>query len=315
MSDPLKIFIALIPFMVCSLIALWIVVRQREEQNDLDAIIAHSTVSIREQTATKIEGDTQTTVNSKLDARRFEMEMFEFPYTMDEVLGACMGAGILAAFLSIVLFKAGPLLMLYLGGVAAYTLMHMVDSWIEKRRFELTIEYLEKMRDVSSLLSAGKEFSDALREVCEGNISSILKRELETVRKDIFTGTSKSTAILSMYNRLKIEDIRTYAQTLKTWERTGGSLIRIMAINDRYSKQRLEIQGEQNVFANSQKSSQKIIVGIPAAMVFGMGILNPSWFGDFYNSITGQLIAIGAVSVLVVGLTRSGKLAKGTGVN
>ena len=299
--------------MVCSLIALWVVVRQREEQSDIDAIIAHSTVSVREQTVTKVEGNTPI-ARSKLDEKRLEMETLEFPYTMDEVLGACMGVAILAAFLSIVLFKAGPLLMIYLGGVAAYTLMQFVEGWIEKRRFELTIEYLEKMRDVSSLLSAGKEFSDALREVCEGNISSILKRELETVRKDIFTGTSKSTAVLSMYNRLKIEDIRKYAQTLRTWEKTGGSLIRIMAINDRYSKQRIEIQGEQNVFANSQKGSQKIIVGIPAVMVFGMGLVNPSWFGDFYNSIIGQLIAIIAVTVLVVGLRQSSKFAKGTGV-
>lgn len=313
MSGPMKIFISLIPFMVCSLIALWVVVRQREEQSDIDAIIAHSTVSVREQTVTKIEGNTPI-ARSKLDEKRLEMETLEFPYTMDEVLGACMGVAILAAFLSIVLFKAGPLLMIYLGGVAAYTLMQFVEGWIEKRRFELTIEYLEKMRDVSSLLSAGKEFSDALREVCEGNISSILKRELETVRKDIFTGTSKSTAVLSMYNRLKIEDIRKYAQTLRTWEKTGGSLIRIMAINDRYSKQRIEIQGEQNVFANSQKGSQKIIVGIPAVMVFGMGLVNPSWFGDFYNSIIGQLIAIIAVTVLVVGLRQSSKFAKGTGV-
>lgn len=313
MSGPMKIFISLIPFMVCSLIALWVVVRQREEQSDIDAIIAHSTVSVREQTVTKVEGNTPI-ARSKLDEKRLEMETLEFPYTMDEVLGACMGVAILAAFLSIVLFKAGPLLMIYLGGVAAYTLMQFVEGWIEKRRFELTIEYLEKMRDVSSLLSAGKEFSDALREVCEGNISSILKRELETVRKDIFTGTSKSTAVLSMYNRLKIEDIRKYAQTLRTWEKTGGSLIRIMAINDRYSKQRIEIQGEQNVFANSQKGSQKIIVGIPAVMVFGMGLVNPSWFGDFYNSIIGQLIAIIAVTVLVVGLRQSSKFAKGTGV-
>lgn len=313
MSGPMKIFISLIPFMVCSLIALWVVVRQREEQSDIDAIIAHSTVSVREQTVTKVEGNTPI-ARSKLDEKRLEMETLEFPYTMDEVLGACMGVAILAAFLSIVLFKAGPLLMIYLGGVAAYTLMQFVEGWLEKRRFELTIEYLEKMRDVSSLLSAGKEFSDALREVCEGNISSILKRELETVRKDIFTGTSKSTAVLSMYNRLKIEDIRKYAQTLRTWEKTGGSLIRIMAINDRYSKQRIEIQGEQNVFANSQKGSQKIIVGIPAVMVFGMGLVNPSWFGDFYNSIIGQLIAIVAVTVLVVGLRQSSKFAKGTGV-
>ena len=167
------------------------------------------------------------------------------------------------------------------------------------------------MREVSSFLSAGKSIDESLKEACKGNISPVLKRELETVLKDVFTGTKRSTAFMSMYNRLKIEDIQKYSQTLRTYEKTSGNLIRIMAINDRYSKQRIEIQNEQNVFASSQKNSQKIIVGIPLAMVLFMAVFNPSFFGDFYSTIIGQLIGIVAITVLVVGLKRSSTLARG----
>lgn len=310
MSDTLKLFLSLIPLIICTLIAFWLFIRQKEDENDINSIIQNSTVSVREQSTIKVEGK-KLMVSGKLDEKKQEMEIYEFPYTMDEVLAFAIGMAIVAAFTSIILFKAGPLLMLYLAGLAAYLVFQYVDGWLYKKRFELNIEYLEKMREVSSFLSAGKSIDESLKEACKGNISPVLKRELETVLKDVFTGTKRSTALMSMYNRLKIEDIQKYSQTLRTYEKTSGNLIRIMAINDRYSKQRIEIQNEQNVFASSQKNSQKIIVGIPLAMVLFMAVFNPSFFGDFYSTIIGQLIGIVAITVLVVGLKRSSTLARG----
>lgn len=310
MSDTLKLFLSLIPLIICTLIAFWLFIRQKEDENDINSIIQNSTVSVREQSTIKVEGK-KLMVSGKLDEKKQEMEIYEFPYTMDVVLAFAIGMAIVAAFTSIILFKAGPLLMLYLACLAAYLVFQYVDGWLYKKRFELNIEYLEKMREVSSFLSAGKSIDESLKEACKGNISPVLKRELETVLKDVFTGTKRSTAFMSMYNRLKIEDIQKYSQTLRTYEKTSGNLIRIMAINDRYSKQRIEIQNEQNVFASSQKNSQKIIVGIPLAMVLFMAVFNPSFFGDFYSTIIGQLIGIVAITVLVVGLKRSSTLARG----
>lgn len=310
MSDTLKLFISLIPLIVCALIGFWMIVRQKEQENDINSIIANSTISVREQSTIKVEGK-KLLASGYLDEKKQEMEIMGFPYSIDEVIGVALGLAIVVAFASIMLFKAGPLLMFYLSCLSVYVVFQFVDGWIYRKRFELTIEYLSKMREVSSFLSAGKSLNASIEEACKGNISDVLKRELETVQKDVFTGTPYSTAFMSMYNRVKIEDVQKYAQTLKTYERTSGNLIRIMAINDRYSKQRIEISNEQNVFANSQKSQQKIIVGLPLAMVLGMAILNPSFFGDFYSSITGQLIAIVAITVLVVGLQRSNKLARG----
>ena len=310
MSDTLKLFLSLIPLIICTLIAFWLFIRQKEDENDINSIIQNSTVSVREQSTIKVEGK-KLMVSGKFDEKKQEMEIYEFPYTMDEVLAFAIGMAIVAAFTSIILFKAGPLLMLYLAGLAAYLVFQYVDGWLYKKRFELNIEYLEKMREVSSFLSAGKSIDESLKEACKGNISPVLKRELETVLKDVFTGTKRSTAFMSMSNRLKIEDIQKYSQTLRTYEKTSGNLIRIMAINDRYSKQRIEIQNEQNVFANSQKNSQKIIVGIPLAMVLFMAVFNPSFFGDFYSTIIGQLIGIVAITVLIVGLKRSSTLARG----
>ena len=46
-------------------------------------------------------------------------------------------------------------------------------------------------------------------------------------------------------------------------------------------------------------------------MVLFMAVFNPSFFGDFYSTVIGQLIGIVAITVLVVGLKRSSTLARG----
>lgn len=309
MSSSIQFLIISVPLICCILLAFWNFVKEKEDRDDLKEVFDNTTISVKDKTIIKVEEKKHLSSGFLKDKEK-EMLILEFPYKMDEVLAVAFVAGIVAAFASALLFKAGPLLMLFLGGVAVWVVFDLVDDWLEKKRYDLTVEYLEKMRDVSTFLSAGKSLQDALAEACESNISPVLKRELETVRKDIFTGAKFSSAFMKMYERLQIEDIQKYAQTLRTFEQTGGNLIRIMAINDRYSKQKLEIQNAQKVYQSSQSSSQRIIVGLPLAMIIVEAIFNPSFFGTYYSTIVGQFIAIVAVSILVVGLKRSKDLTK-----
>ena len=47
MSDTLKLFLSLIPLIICTLIAFWLFIRQKEDENDINSIIQNSTVSVR----------------------------------------------------------------------------------------------------------------------------------------------------------------------------------------------------------------------------------------------------------------------------
>lgn len=304
------ILIAVLPFIVCVLTSIWYVVRQKEEEQDVSVIIESSTVSIRERSALAGDGKSLS-VQSYLNEKKKLMETFEFPYKIDEVYTFAIVLAIGVAILSVILFHSGPLLMFYLGGVSVWCMFNWIDGWILKKKRELTVEYLEKMNDISTFLFAGKSLNDSLSEVCEGTISKVMKREINKVRHDIFSGVKQSEAFMNMYDRLQIEDIQIYAQTLRTYEKVGGNLIRIMAINDRFAKKRLEVRNEQEVVAVGQKNTQKILVGIPLAMIVGLAIISPSFFGTFYSTLEGQAIAIVAVTILIVGLKKSTDLAKG----
>lgn len=306
-----KIVLILIPFIICFVIGASIFITSENDKSRLKRIINSSTVSLTEKQVTRFVKESKENKQSFAAKQNAKMNLLGINYKFEFLISVAIGLFVVGAIGSRLLFKAGPILMIYLGCLLGYAVFGYINSQLNKRKDALTIEFLEKMRDVASYLSVGKELVPAIQEAMEGgNISNVMFRELEQVRKDIFTNTKISEAFKNMYNRLQIEDIKMYAETLEVYERTGGNIITIMKSNDHFATRKLEIKNEQNIFAEKQKSQQKLIVGIPLIMIIFFFLFNPSFFGDFYSTFAGQVVAIICVSILVAGVHMSNQLAK-----
>ena len=306
-----QFILVFLPFIVAVVFASRLLFTSETKKNKLNKIINSSTKSVEEKKITKIISDSMKEQTKFVDRQNAKLNMLGIDYKFETLAIFSVGLFVVGAIVSKLLFKAGPLLMIYLGGLLAMSIFAYINGQLEKRKKALTIEFLEKMRDVASYLSVGKTVNNALTEAIEsGNISNVMFKELDNVRKEIFTGRKTSEAFMMMYDRLQIEDIKIYAETLATFEETGGNLITVMKANDQFATSKLEIKNAQNVYAESQKSSQKVVVGIPLVMIVGFFIFNPSFFGDFYSTLLGQVIAIVCVSVLIFGIYMSNKLVK-----
>lgn len=306
-----KLILIFLPFLVACLFAGRMLFNSESRKNKLSKIMRSSTKSVEEKSVTKIVSESVSKQSKFIDKQNAKMNMLGIDYKFEALAAVSVGLFVVGAIISKLLFKAGPLLMVYLGVLLGASVFAYINGQLDKRKKELTLEFLEKMRDVASFLSVGKSLNNAIQEALEsGNISNVMFRELDTVRRDIFTGRKISQAFMSMYDRLQIEDIKMYAETLSTFEETGGNLITVMKANDQFATSKLEIRNAQNIFAESQKSSQKVVIGIPLCMIVGFFLFNPSFFGDFYSTFLGQIIAIICVSILIAGVYLSNKLAK-----
>jgi len=306
-----KLILIFLPFLVACLFAGRMLFNSESRKNKLSKIMRSSTKSVEEKSVTKIVSESVSKQSKFIDKQNAKMNMLGIDYKFEALAAVSVGLFVVGAIISKLLFKAGPLLMVYLGVLLGASVFAYINGQLDKRKKELTLEFLEKMRDVASFLSVGKSLNNAIQEALEsGNISNVMFRELDTVRRDIFTGRKISQAFMSMYDRLQIEDIKMYAETLSTFEETGGNLITVMKANDQFATSKLEIRNAQNIFAESQKSSQKVVIGIPLCMIVGFFLFNPSFFGDFYSTFVGQIIAIICVSILIAGVYLSNKLAK-----
>lgn len=306
-----KIILIFWPFLTACVIAAKPIFTTDAQKQKLNKLISTVNVSYQEKSMTIKNEALKNKKDNFIKRENDKLQKLGINFRFEGLCSIALVLFVVAALVSMFLFKAGPLLMIYLGGLAGYCVFIYVDSVLEKRKKELTLEFLQKMRDVASYLSSGQSLDNALKEASSsGNISLVMKRELGQIRQDIFTHTKYSEAFMNMYKRLEIDEIRTYAETLSAFEETGGNLLTVMKVNDRFAAEKIEVKNKQNIFAEGQKTSQKVIVGVPLTMLIVMFIANPSFFGDFYSTFLGQIVAIISVTILVVGVKMSSKLAK-----
>lgn len=306
-----KTFIILSPlFYALMLIALRLF-HSLSSKYELSQILKQSSQTVEEKNLANASMQQFEQRFSFIEKMNAKLNVFGIRYKFEFLLIASIAAGVLTSILIHVLFKAGPLLMIYVLCVIVFVIYQFINNMLNKKKDELTTEFLEKLRDLTSYLSAGKSVPVALDECIDsGSISNVLFREFGIVRGDISLGKPMSEAFMEMYTRLDIVEIRTFAQTLQVYEDHGGNLIEIMQSSDRYFSQKLLVKNEQRVAFADIQNTQKIMIGAPLAFVFVMAIINPSFFGEFYATITGQIIGMIAVTMLLTGVYLSRKMLK-----
>lgn len=307
-----RLILVFLPFVACFIIGTYLLVSAETEKTKLKKIIKHSTVSVDEKRVTNMVKESESKKDTFASKQNAKMNLLGINYKFEFLISVAVGLFVIGAIASKLVFKAGPLLMIYLGCLLGYSVFAYINSLLIKRKEGLNVEFLEKMRDIAALLSVGKELVPAIKDASEmGNISNVMYRELEQVRKEIFTNTKASKAFMNMYDRLKIEDIKMYAETLSVYEKQGGNIITVMKQNDQFATSKLNIRNEQNVMVAKQRSQQKIIIGCPFGMIVFFFLFNPSFFGSFYSTVFGQILAIVCITALIFGVTLSNKWARG----
>ncbi|MEY8379429.1 type II secretion system F family protein [Ileibacterium valens] len=306
-----KTVLALMPFTVCLLWALWMFQRAQKREKNLDLLLRNSSMTAEEKQIASLKQQHNKQKAGFLAEMNAKMNVLGIEYKMESLIACSVLLFAIGCIGSVLIFKSGMILMVYLGILCSLSVFVGMNSLIEKKKNQLTLEFLEKMRDTATYLSIGKNLDNALYEVLTtGTISPVMERELEAVRQEIYLHQNASEAFMNMYERLQIEDIRMYARTLAVFEESGGNLITVMKANDQYATSRIEIKNSQDVFIKSQKTSQKFVIGIPLILIIGVFLINPSFFGGYYATPTGEGIAIVCITVLVLGVWLSNKTAK-----
>lgn len=307
-----ELVVILIPFFFMFFVAAMLTIDSISARYEIKKMFKNNSRSVEEIRAMKLVNKNakpvKLTYSQKMNA---QLNLFGINYKFETIVLFLLLTGIGIAVFTHLILHAGIFLMLYIAGIVIFIGYQMLENKIEKIRDNLTIEFLEKLRDMTSYLSAGKSVPVALGDcISNGIISPVLKRELVSVQGDIAMGKPMSDAFINMYIRLNIPEVKTFSQTLGVYEENGGNLIAIMQSSDHFFSQKLLVKNEQRVISTEMKSSQKFMVGIPLAFVFILAIINPSFYGDFYSTALGQVVGIVAITMLLIGIFVSQKIAK-----
>lgn len=211
---------------------------------------------------------------------------------------------------SFLLIGAGPLLMIYMGVVCSALVFLSAKRKMISRKKELQQEFMEKLRDIASYMSVGRNLTTSISETLNSSkCSFVMKREFEAIKRQIYTGSKISDTFYKMYDNLGIIQIKEFAQAISIFESTGGNLQHII---NNYQQSYIEqetITNTREVFVQEMLSSQKIEIAFPVLTIIVFGLINPSTFKGYYGSIQGQLIGIILVTMMITGIWLSNKIA------
>lgn len=309
----LKIIVSILPIIAAFFFVFYISSKDAKDEAILKKIIKNTSQSMVDAKVAETQQakDYRVQIKTFIEKQNAKLNVVGITYKYETVLILAVVVFIISALAAKLLLKAGGLFMIYLGLIFAGIILMSVNKKAEAKRDELTVEFLEKVNEFSSHISVGKNISNALDEILiDGQISPVLAREFAEVKQDINLGHSLSYAFMKMYNHLDIDEIKTFAMTLGVYEETGGNLIQVLEANDNFFQNKLKIKNTQKIYISSLKTSQKMTIIIPVVFIAIIVFVNPSFFGEFYSEVTGELIGILCVSVLLFGVWFSNKIAK-----
>lgn len=310
----IKALVALLPLVTALFIVLYFILKDVKGEVLLKKVIKNTSktmIDVKVHEDENNNDDNSNIIQKYIEKQNAKLNIVGITYKFETVLAVACCIFIISAIAAKLLFKAGPLLMVYLGLVFAGMTIATVNKKANDKKEEITIEFIEKINEISSQLSVGKNIQNAISEIIsDGQCSKVLLNEFIEARQNLNIGLSLSETFMKMYHNLQIEEIKTFSSTLQVYENTGGNLIEILKANDNFFQNKLKIKNAQRVFITSMKTSQKLTIAIPVAFIMIMVIVNPSFFGTYYSGGTGELVGILAISMLLLGVYLSNRIAK-----
>lgn len=314
-SEMLKMIIVAMPLFIFVVNAAFEIKDAVMQKKYMSRVIKNTTRTMDDIETAAIEEDYSSKKESFfkkfIRKQNAKLKLLGFNYNYETVILAGVIAGLLGAFVAATFFKAGFMLMVYMGILAFGIVIITVNNKAKAKKNALAIEFIEKVNEISSNISVGKTIPNAIDDVVNsGQISETLATQFSLAKQEILLGRYMSDAFMKMYKVLDIDEIRTFASTLSVYEETGGNILAVLKANDIFFQNKLRIKNVQKVYSDSLKMTQRMNIGIPVAFIVIVFIVNPSFFGTFYATIMGQLVGIFAISALVFGVWFSNKIAE-----
>lgn len=226
----------------------------------------------------------------------------KYVYTKKELIryGLCGGS---AGFVLLMLFYNNVVLCGVLSLPAAlFFLGYYRKILLERRRWQLTIQFKDAMESLVSALSAGYSLENSVREAV-GDLKliyspeDIIRKEFDHMRRRMEVKTSVETLMKELGERSSVEDIMMFSEILGTARRTGGNLVRIMRQTSSNIAEKIEVRREIETLVAGKKMEAACMTAVPLLMILYLRIFSPGFLDPLYNNLMGGIVMTGALAV------------------
>lgn len=176
---------------------------------------------------------------------------------------------------------------------------------IEKRKYELNIQFKDMLYSLSSTLSAGKSIERAFRDILEDleilypNPDTPIIREVEYIIRKIDMNETVEEALSDFARRVHIDDIDNFVDVFHICKRTGGNIIEVIKNASNIINDKIEIKHEINTLLAERKLEQKVLNLLPPAMVILLSVSASEYIHPIFTTLFGRFIMTIAIILLI----------------
>jgi len=187
-------------------------------------------------------------------------------------------------------------------GVVAMIAIWQADDWLYRRRLQRVEQQLADSIDLMiAAVKAGSSLQGAMESATE-NIGAPWSRELGEATARIRYGDDPIEVLTEMSDRVPLETVRLFAQTLAVNWSVGGRLAQTLANVGRTVRDRLELSRRMNAMTIQARLS---VVSVTIVTYFIGALMwrnDPDRMGEFLGSLLGQGLVTSAVVLQAVGV-------------
>lgn len=166
---------------------------------------------------------------------------------------------------------------------------------IERRKWQLNIEFRDAILSLSAALSAGYSAENALEEAWKDlrilyPEDTFIMREIAYLINQIRMNITTEKAFMEFGKRSGIEDIISFAEIFATAKRTGGDLIKIIKTTSQTISDKIDVKREILTMLSAKRYEANIMKMIPIAIIFYLQVSSPGFLKPMYHNLFGNLV-------------------------
>jgi tight adherence protein B len=184
-----------------------------------------------------------------------------------------------------------------------------LEEWFFQRRLQKTERQLADSIDMMvAAVKAGAGLQSAMQSTLE-NTPSPWRQELEEVVGRIRYGDDPVEVLTDLSDRVPLETVRLFAQTLAVNWTVGGRLSQTLANVARTIRDRLELTRRMHAMTTQARLSVVSIIAVTYFIAALMWRNDPERMGGFLSSLVGQGLVATAMILQAVGIVWISRLS------
>jgi Flp pilus assembly protein TadB len=217
----------------------------------------------------------------------------QYQYTKKEKIKIYI-QGSLIVFILGILFYQNIIGILILSPIIYYYKRIKTKTLINKRKWQLNLEFRDGIAALSASLEAGYSTENAFEQACKDlrliyKQDSMIIIEFSYILNQIRMNITVEAALNDFADRSGIEDIECFAEVFNTAKRTGGDLINVIKITNQSINDKIEVKREIVTIISAKRLEANIMKGIPLFILFYLSITSPGFLDPLYNNLLGMM--------------------------